>query len=193
MCRWSKSFCNTAHKRSALLVNHSWFFFIFLLLLINLSLTWKCSFVLRATNQLLPAWNNYKMYFLYFFLYLASGSMQSFVLHFPPLHVQTWIWSKSSHRFAKLFFLFRHFNLFYASPSSKISIQLSFWWLFEYVSNYGMYLPYFSHQRAHLAPTNQRGPRGAWAPACHVLTCSTPPSLAAPPSVTAFASRAISQ
>lgn len=39
-----------------------------LLLLINLSLTWKCSFVLRATNQLLPAWNNYKMYFLYFFL-----------------------------------------------------------------------------------------------------------------------------
>lgn len=57
--------------------------------------------------------------------------MQSFVLHFPPLHVQTWIWSKSSHRFAKLFFLFRHFNLFYASPSSKISIQLSFWWLFE--------------------------------------------------------------
>lgn len=33
--------------------------------------------------------------------------MQSLVLHFPLLHVQTWNWSKSSHKFAKLFFLFR--------------------------------------------------------------------------------------
>lgn len=33
--------------------------------------------------------------------------MQSLVLHFPPLHVQTWNWSKPSHKFAKLFFLFR--------------------------------------------------------------------------------------
>lgn len=185
MCRWSKSFCITAHKCSALLANHSWFFCA-VLWHENVLSCWE-----PQTNFSLLGIITKCIFFTFF--YLASGSMQSFVLHFPPLHVQTWIWSKSSHRFAKLFFLFRHINLFYASPSSKISIQLSFWWLFEYVSNYSMYLPYFSHQHAHLAPTNQRGQRGAWAPACHVPTCSTPPSLAAPPSVTAFASRAISQ
>lgn len=47
------------------------------------------------------------MFFFLLFFYLARESMQSFVLHFPPLHVQTWNWSKPSHKFAKLFFLFR--------------------------------------------------------------------------------------
>lgn len=47
------------------------------------------------------------MFFFLLFFYLARERMQSFALHFPPLHVQTWNWSKPSHKFAKLFFLFR--------------------------------------------------------------------------------------
>lgn len=40
--------------------------------------------------------------------YLASEIILSFLPHFPPLHVQTWIWSKSPHKSLKLFFSFSH-------------------------------------------------------------------------------------
>lgn len=59
--------------------------------------------------------------------------------------------------------------------------------------NYSVFPSLSSYQRVHPVHTNQREHQEAWAPACHAPTCSTPPSLAAPPSATASASRDISQ
>ena len=59
--------------------------------------------------------------------------------------------------------------------------------------NDSVFLSLSSYQHVHPVPTNQREHQEAWAPACHAPTRSTPPSLAAPPSATASASRDISQ
>lgn len=154
--------------------------------------------------------------------HLASEIILSFLPHFPPLHVQTWTWSKSSLKSVKLFFSFSHEPFFLAVLQlwGSFSFHLNFllfmsivqafhpavfvslcawhykhlqWAVLEFVSNSSVSPPRSSSQLVHPAPTNQREHQEAWAPACHAPTSSTPPSLAAPPSVTASASRAISQ
>lgn len=93
----------------------------------------------------------------------------------PPINLQS------------CFSFFTLLHLFHASLCSKCSTQLSF-------SAFCLHIFSVSpQQHAHLAHTNQRGYQGARAPACRAPTCNTPPSLAAPPSATASASRAISQ
>lgn len=128
--------------------------------------------------------------------------MRSFLPHFLPLHVQTWIWSKSSHKSEKLFFTCSHEAVsgclqYRGRSSSQYSclVCMSIMKLHRAVffCLTAAVFPRSSHQHVHQAPINQRGHRGAWAPACRAPTCSTHPSLAAPPSTTASASPAISQ
>lgn len=197
VCTWSKPFVMQSLSVRPVHANLHWFFLpfssFFSLLLLNLFLHIKAILCQEPrTNFSLLPWIIAKCSSFSFFSTWPGRACSHLCCIFhlymsrhetdqsPPINLQS------------CFSFFALFHLFHASLCSKRSTQLSFSTLFTFCLQRNIFCV-SPKQHAPLALTNQRGRRVARAPACHAPTCSTPPSLAAPPSATASASRAIGQ